>query len=47
MQCSVNSLLANDGFCNFADNLCKQFEQRSGPTKCGVRPDLDPNCLTF
>ena len=31
MQCSVNSLLANDGFCNFDDNLCKQFEPRSGP----------------
>ena len=27
-----------------ADNLCKQFGPRSGPTKC--QPDLDPNCLT-
>ena len=26
------------------DRLCKQFGQRSGPTKVG--PDLDSNCLT-
>ena len=28
-----------------ADNLCKQFGPRSGPTNVG--PDLDPNCLTL
>ena len=28
-----------------ADNLCKQFGPRSGPTKC--RADLDSNCLTL
>ena len=28
-----------------ADNLCKQFGPRSGPTKC--RPDLDHRCLTL
>ena len=28
-----------------ADNFCKQFGPRSGPTTVG--PDLDPNCLTF
>ena len=26
-----------------ADNLCKQFAPRSGPTEVGL--DLDPNCL--
>ena len=28
-----------------ADNFCKQFGPRSGPTQVG--PDLDPNCLTL
>ena len=28
-----------------ADNLCKQFGPRSGPTN--VRPYRDPNCLTL
>ena len=30
-------------FMSSADNLCKQFEPRSSPTKCW--PDLDPSCL--
>ena len=41
-SCSVlNSLPASS-----ADNLCKQFGPRSGPTQ-NVGPDLDPNCLTL
>ena len=40
MQYSVNSFLAYDVFCNFAVNLCKQVEPRSGPTKCDVLKKL-------
>ena len=28
------------------DNLCKQFQNRQGLTKC-ARPDLESNCLTM
>ena len=33
----------------FADNLCKQFGSRPGPTeyRISVGPDLDPNHLTL
>ena len=34
--------------CLLHDKLCKQFESRSGTTKCqNVGPDLDSNCLTL
>ena len=48
MQCLHNGIYSNP-YCqrNFivssADNLCNQFEPRSGLKK--VRPDLGPNCL--
>ena len=30
----INTFLASDDFCRIADNLCKSFRSRSGPTFC-------------
>ena len=51
-NCSVFNSLSASIDLSSADNLCKQFGPRSGPTsrrasRRDVGPDLDPNCLTF
>ena len=49
-RCPTNRTLGMNGLTHrllipSADNLCKQFGPRSGPTNVG--PDLGPNCLTL
>ena len=47
LQANKHSPCASIHDCDLmsADNLCKQFGPRSGPTEC--RPDLNPNRLTL